>query len=196
MRFLLFSLATEIFLVLPQVIGQPMFVYRRYLPLQCFEMFTQAGSFVKSLFVVRASLGGQRCSDLSEVVVYPLHHLAKVFEPGLYVGQLHQRLRVSSRAFNISNALLPPNLEFFEVVFVGEMRPDQIYSFDRRELLSVDPDRIEELFRRFREPEAREEAGRTLPILDVDSQLFESGVTIKIRRQIGDGYLVSLNLLE
>src|SRR5262252_5269850 len=195
-RVLLFSLAAELLLELPQVIGQSMFVYRPHLPLQRLHVFTQAGAFVKGLFVGRAAQGGQGGPDLSEVVVYPLHHAAEVFQPGLDVGQRHQRLGVSPRPVHVSDALLPSKLEFSEIVFVRESRPQQIYSLERREFLSVDPDRVEELFRLLRKQEAREEAGRTLPFLDVHPQLFESGVAVEIRRQIGDGYLESLNLLE
>src|SRR5215470_12714393 len=152
-----------------------MLVYRRYLTLQRFQMFAQAPAFVKGLFVGRASQGGQSGSDLSEIVVYPLHHGAEIFQPGLDVGQRHQSLGVSSRPVHVSDALLPSKLEFFEVVLVGETRPEQIYSLERREFLSVDPDRIEEQFRRLRKEEAREEAGRALPFLNAHSQLFQSG---------------------
>ena len=34
------------------------------------------------------------------------------------------------------------------------------------------------------------------PFSTLTLELLQSGVTIKIRRQIGDGYLESLNLLE
>src|SRR5262245_24419408 len=173
-----------------------MLVNRRHLPLQRLQVFTQAGAFVKGLFVGRAAQGGQDGSDLSEVVVYPLYHGAEVFQPGLDVGQRHQRLGVSSRPVHVSDALLPSKLEFSEIVFVRETRPEQIYSLERREFLSVDPNRVEEQFGRLRKQEAPKGAGRTLAFLDVQPQFFQSGVTIKIRRQIGDGYLESLNLLE
>ena len=51
----LLCFAAELLLELQKVIGQSMLVYRRHLPLQCFQVFPQAGPFMKGLFVGRAS---------------------------------------------------------------------------------------------------------------------------------------------
>src|SRR5262249_57731509 len=127
---------------------------------------------MEDLLVNRAPQADQSGFDLIEVPVNPLCDTTEVFQPRLDVCQRHQRLRISSWSVHISNTLIPPELQFFEVCFVRELRADQLYSIQRRKFLPINLGRVKEQLGGFGKPKAGSEAARTIPIVDPPAHLL------------------------